>query len=154
LAQALREHSPEKSAKQERFQQLLMELPGAVLGAWNEMPRNPGNLDDVRIEAARQLDGRTASEEATQRLLTEFELREPALGEYKETDLVQRMGLSERELQVWFLDDWLDEEVGPNTKLKARVISATLGGVASSTIRRYRKRYRDKFDAFKRASEL
>jgi hypothetical protein len=148
-----REHSAEKSAKRERFEQLLMELPGAVLGAWKEMPRNPGNLDDVRTEAARQLDRRTTSEEATQRLLAEFELRETALEEYKEINSSQRVGLSERELQVWYLDEWLDEEVGRNTKLKARVISAILGGVAASTIRRHRKRYKDKFKAFKRTSE-
>lgn len=147
-----REHSPEKSAKWERFEKLLLELPGAILSAWKKTPRNPGNLDDVRTEAARQLDKRTAPEEAVARVLTEFELRETALEELKESDLVQRVGLSERELQVFFLDQWLDEEVGPNTKLKARVISTVLGGVATSTIRRYRKRYRQKFDAFKRAS--
>ncbi len=119
------------------------------------MPRNPGNLDDVRTEAARRLDNRTAPEEAVQRVLAEFELRETALlEELKERDLVQQLGLSERELQVWYLDAWLDEEVGPNTKLKARVISTKLGGVAASTVRRYRKRYREKFDAFRRASGL
>jgi hypothetical protein len=129
-------------------------LPGAILFAWNETPRNPGNFDDVRTEAARRLDKRTAPEEAVARLLTEFELRETAPEELKESDLVQRVGLSERELQVFFLDQWLDEEVGPNTKLKARVISTKLGGVAASTVRRYRKRYREKFDKFKRASGL
>jgi hypothetical protein len=128
-------------------------LPGAILSAWKKTPRNPGNLDDVRTEAARQLDRRTTSEEATQRLLAEFELRETALEEYKEINSSQRVGLSERELQVWYLDEWLDEEVGRNTKLKARVISAILGGVAASTIRRHRKRYKDKFKAFKRTSE-
>ena len=78
-----REHSAEKSAKRERLEQLLLELPGTILSAWNETPRNQDNLDDVRTEAARRLDNRTAPEEAVARVLTEFELRETDLEELK-----------------------------------------------------------------------
>jgi len=86
-------------------------------------------------------------------VLAEFELRERAREELREHDLVRQIGLSERELQVLQLDQWLDEAIGPNTQTKARIISTQLG-IAPSTIRRYRKRAKDKIENYRRAAGL
>src|SRR5215213_4205741 len=134
-----REHSRDKSAKRERFEQLLEELPSHVLEVWEDTAHPLGNLSSLRTEVARRMGKKTQREEAAQSVLAEFELREEAREELREHDLVRQIGLSERELQVLQLDQWLDEAIGPNTQTKARIISTQLG-IAPSTIRRYRKR--------------
>jgi len=148
-----REHSKGKSAKRERFEQLLKELPSHVLEVWEDTAHPLGNLSSLRTEVARRMGKKTQREEAAQSVLAEFELRERAREELREHDLVRQIGLSERELQVLQLDQWLDEAIGPNTQTKARIISTQLG-IAPSTIRRYRKRAKDKIENYRRAAGL
>jgi hypothetical protein len=148
-----REYSKGKSAKRERFEQLLKELPSQVLEVWEDTAHPLGNLSEMRTEVAWRLGKKTQRERAAQSVLAEFELRQRVREELREHDLVRLIGLSERELQVWHLDQWLDEAIGPNTQTKARIISTQLG-IAPSTIRRYRKRAKDKIENHRRAAGL
>jgi DNA-binding CsgD family transcriptional regulator len=52
----LRQHSRGKSAKRERFEQLLKELPGQVLEVWDETAHPLGSFYEVRTEAARRIE--------------------------------------------------------------------------------------------------
>lgn len=54
----LREGSREKTISRERFEQLLLELPAEVLGAWERAPHPLANLASIRTEAVAKLEGR------------------------------------------------------------------------------------------------
>jgi len=53
-----REYSRDKSAKRERFEQLLEDLPAQVLEVWEEAAHPLGDLYEIRTEAARRLEKR------------------------------------------------------------------------------------------------
>jgi DNA-binding CsgD family transcriptional regulator len=55
----LREGSKQKTKKRERFEQLLLELPTAVLDAWEKAPHPVVSLDAIRTEATAKLESRS-----------------------------------------------------------------------------------------------
>lgn len=126
----LREGSKQKTKKRERFEQLLLELPAAVLDAWEKAPHPVASLAAVRTEAAAKLESRAkVRPEAAE--LAAFADREKLLTR------VKALRLSPQELAVF-------ELVTNNPRLKYREIADQLGmstsqvGVIKSRIKKKR----------------
>lgn len=91
-----RRYSRGKSAKRERFDQLLEELPGQVLDVWQEATHPLGSLFGIRTEVARRLDSRS-SEPSVEVQLATFVDREKIL------KLARDAGLPPREFELFRL---------------------------------------------------
>jgi hypothetical protein len=113
----LREHSEDKSAKRERFEQLLNELQGQVLEIWAETEHPLGSLSEIRTESARRLEKRDSQPPAEQELAG-FVSREELLKQGRDA------GLPPQEFELYKL---LITEPG----LKYREYGARLGISAS-----------------------
>ncbi len=95
----LREHSEDKSAKRERFEQLLNELQGQVLEVWAETEHSLGSLFEIRTESARRLEKRDSQPPAEQELAG-FVSREELLKLLKQG---QDAGLPPQEFELYKL---------------------------------------------------
>jgi DNA-directed RNA polymerase specialized sigma24 family protein len=84
-----REYSRDKSAKRERFEQLLKDLPAHVLEVWQEAAHPLGSLDEMRTEAARRL-GKRDSKPPLEVELAAFVDREKLLKQAKAAGLPPR----------------------------------------------------------------
>jgi hypothetical protein len=91
----LREHSKDKSAKRERFEQLLKELQGQVLEVWAETEHPLASLSEIRTEAVRRIEKPSVSSQVQE--LAEFANREELLRRAKAAKL------SPQEMEVFNL---------------------------------------------------
>lgn len=110
-----REHSPDKSARRERLEQLLIELPAEILEVWDTTPHSR-NLSAIRTKVINQLEARkkrnTSKGDALE--LAAFVDRE------KTTTLARAARLGPQELEVFRL-------YTENPRLKYREIADQLG---------------------------
>lgn len=97
-----REHSPDKSARRERFEQLLIELPAEALEAWDANPP-ARSLSAIRTRAVHQLEARTKRNTSkTDALeLATFTESEKAANRKRAAKLADEAGLPIRERQVF-----------------------------------------------------
>ncbi len=91
-----REHSRGKSARRERFEALLKELPAEVLDVWKETAHPLGTLSEIRTEVARRLE-QQSSKRSVEVELAAFADREKLLKRAKGA------GLTPREYQLFSL---------------------------------------------------
>jgi DNA-directed RNA polymerase specialized sigma24 family protein len=84
-----REYSRDKSAKRERFEQLLEDLPAQVLEVWEEAAHPLGSLYEMRTEVARRL-GKRQSKPPLEVELATFADHETLLKQAKDTGLPPR----------------------------------------------------------------
>ena len=84
-----REYSRDKSAKRERFEQLLEELPAQVLEVWEESAHPLGDLSEIRTEVARRL-GKRDSKPPLEVELATFAEHEKLLKQAKDAGLPPR----------------------------------------------------------------
>ena len=84
-----REYSRDKSAKRERFEQLLEDLPAQVLEVWEEAAHPLGDLYEMRTEVARRL-GKRESKPRPEVELATFADHEKLLKQAKDAGLPPR----------------------------------------------------------------
>jgi predicted DNA-binding protein (UPF0251 family) len=84
-----REYARDKSAKRERFEQLLDELPAQVLEVWEETKHPLGNLSAVRTEVARRM-GKKRSSPPVEVELAKFADNKKVLKKVREAGLPPR----------------------------------------------------------------
>src|SRR5215207_11649842 len=84
-----REYSRDKSAKRERFEQLLEDLPAQVLEVWEEVAHPLGNLYEIRTEVTRRL-GKRDRKPPPEVELAAFADREKVLKQAKDAGLPPR----------------------------------------------------------------
>lgn len=84
-----REYSRDKSAKRERFEQLLEDLPAQVLEVWEEAAHPLGSLYEIRTEVARRL-GKRDRKPPPEVELAAFADREKVLKQAKDAGLPPR----------------------------------------------------------------
>jgi DNA-binding CsgD family transcriptional regulator len=133
----LRAHSRQKAAKRERFEQLLVDLPAEVLGAWDRASHPLSNLAAIRTEAVRKLEQWTNPEKSASSQeveLASFADREKLLKQAKSA------GLSPQELEVFKL-------MISNPKMKYREIAAQLHIKSTNQVGVIKHRIRRKLDA-------
>jgi DNA-binding CsgD family transcriptional regulator len=127
----LRVHSEDKSARRERFEQLLKELQGQVLEVWAETEHPLASLSEIRTEAVRRIEKPSVSSQVLE--LAAFADREELLR------FAKAARLSPQEMDVFELSI-------ANPQMKPREIAERLGR-SSVQVRVVKHRIKKKLEA-------